>query len=301
MHEIKPITSGYRLALSYNLVHTTNSLRPATSNDTSVLEEVHRIFKLWKADAGEYSQEKIIYLLDYKYSQANLNASALKGADAHRVALLENLARQYGFDLGLAHAVCHLIGPCDEGGYYDGYSGRYGYDVERDADMHPCRYGGGRPRHGESSLSFADIEERRMTIEHFVDLEGRLISKTLADKKKETIPADLTEDVEEDESDEEEFEGYQGNVSRLVLFNQLSPCSGSAQYAGSLERCKASFLLVKVIPAHRASQGIIARSSLSGRAGAISPSNTPAPTVSSGLVRSLKLLADLTRPRRNER
>ena len=29
MHEIKPITSGYRLALTYNLVHTTSALRPS--------------------------------------------------------------------------------------------------------------------------------------------------------------------------------------------------------------------------------------------------------------------------------
>ncbi|THH13506.1 hypothetical protein EUX98_g9716, partial [Antrodiella citrinella] len=32
-HEIKPITSGYRLALAYNLLHTNTSLRPAISND----------------------------------------------------------------------------------------------------------------------------------------------------------------------------------------------------------------------------------------------------------------------------
>ena len=70
-----------------------------------------RIFRDWKQDTkGERSPRKIIYRLDHSYSQANLNGSALKGRDAERVALLQPIAKKFGFNLGLAHVKLTLHG-----------------------------------------------------------------------------------------------------------------------------------------------------------------------------------------------
>ena len=99
-HEIKPITSGYRLAMSYNLIHTTNALRHSRPHH-GVIANLNHIFWSWSRTVFS-APKKIIYLLDHKYSQAGLSGKALKGSDAHKVALLRDVAEQYGFSLGLA-------------------------------------------------------------------------------------------------------------------------------------------------------------------------------------------------------
>ncbi|EKM48029.1 uncharacterized protein PHACADRAFT_214984 [Phanerochaete carnosa HHB-10118-sp] len=210
-HEIKPITSGFRLALSYNPVHMTQALRPALSTNAWIVDELRRLCRLRNADEGTYAPEKLVYLLDHKYSRANLNAGALKGADAHRVALLADLAREYGIGLGLAHAVCHLVGSIE--------SGDLGYDFPpSDGYYQPWRYADrSRGRRRAVCYEFEEIEGREMTIEHFVDLDGMLVAKELEYDDNETLPEDLTEDVERLQNcDREKYQGYQGNyVSSL--------------------------------------------------------------------------------------
>ena len=47
-HEIKPITSGYRLALSFNLMHSNACLRPALPVNNSVIKKLRHILLSWK-------------------------------------------------------------------------------------------------------------------------------------------------------------------------------------------------------------------------------------------------------------
>lgn len=205
-HEIKPIISGYRLALAYNLIHTTTSLRPALSSPESSIQQLRSILQTWTEDNGRSAPKKIIYLLQHKYSQANLRASALKGVDANKVGILGMLAREHGFYLGLASVVCSLSGYADdEGGHRRGWGDTRAHNV-----------------------GFAEIEEREMTIEDFVDLDGNLISNCLPvngeDEEEEeeegegpceTIPAKLASIVEGGPVDSQEYEGYLGNVRLL--------------------------------------------------------------------------------------
>ncbi|EED79522.1 predicted protein, partial [Postia placenta Mad-698-R] len=124
MHEVKPITSGWRLALSFNLVHTTTSLRPALSGQTELVGRMRHVLLSWKQDLDGDAPLKLIYLLEHKYPQANLRGSALKGRDAQIVALLDLLAKQLDFRLGLANVVCRVSGYADDPGYGRGGWGR---------------------------------------------------------------------------------------------------------------------------------------------------------------------------------
>lgn len=203
-HEIKPITSGYRLALSYNLIHTTTSLRPALSSADDLVQKLREVLHVWDRDCGVsgYAPEKIVYLLDHKYSQANLRASALKGQDAQKVAILSQLASEFDFHLGFASVVCKLVGSAEGDGVYDNHYDPY----DEDSD-----YGG---YGGRGDLEMGDIDEREMFIEEFVDIDGKLISHTLSiDEETETFPEDLAGIVEDGPVDDEEYEGYMGNVS----------------------------------------------------------------------------------------
>ncbi|KAI0796382.1 hypothetical protein BC629DRAFT_291517 [Irpex lacteus] len=214
-HEIKPITSGFRLALSYNLVHTTTSLRPALSYDAGFVLKLRKVLQRWKDDEGKSTPSKLVCLLTHPYSQANLRASALKGVDSHKVAMLDSVAGQLGFRLGLASVECMISGQAEEYGPYD----------------------------GGSKLKFGEEFETTMSITHFVDMQGSLIAGVLeVDERRETIPANLVRVVKAGKADKEEYEGYQGNyggeLSRwyrrtvLVIWPSWSDLNFALQHSG---------------------------------------------------------------------
>lgn len=199
-HEIKPITSGYRLALSYNLIHTTTTLRPSLPSTHQAALRLKEIFTIWK-ERGHTAPQKIIYLLEHRYSRANLKGSALKGSDSHEVALLKVAAEETGFRVGLANIECHVTGTADDEGhgYYRSHRGPHSESDSDDA----------------MDVEMLEVSDTEWSITNLVDLSGHCIANTLHydDDTDETIPADLHERVEDGPVDEAEYEGYQGNVS----------------------------------------------------------------------------------------
>lgn len=185
-HEVKRITSGYRLALSFNLVHTTKSLRPAVSSQSRLSARLGEILRLWKD--GEDAPKKIVYLLSHKYSQANLTGSALKGADAQLVSTLDRTARPLGFHLGLASLKCIEHG--------------FGYEEDRDGNA-----------------LWAGVNETSVVIRNLVDLDGKRLAPTFKfDPRAEVIPDKLaSEIVAGGYDDEQDHGGYMGNVSQGIV------------------------------------------------------------------------------------
>ncbi|KAF7789411.1 hypothetical protein EIP86_000355 [Pleurotus ostreatoroseus] len=213
MHEVKPITSGYRLALSYNLVHTTQTLRPALAGNDQVFNDIRDVLLAWKAGVGSGVPEKIIYLLDHKYSQANLRGSALKGSDAQKAAILDTLGKQFGFRLGLASIECYLRGAADDP--HGGYSER---------------------RHGDEMLEFEEVCHTEMSLTNVVDFDGVSVAGQIEmSDATETVPQDLEESMRDEPHDEQEYEGYMGNVSCELRVETISP-DFNPQGAGTLER-----------------------------------------------------------------
>ncbi|PIL31358.1 hypothetical protein GSI_06057 [Ganoderma sinense ZZ0214-1] len=211
-HAVKPITSGYRLALSFNVIHTTNSLRPVVSKASDAAVRLRRILKSWAEDNYD-APDKIIYLLDHKYSQANMSGSALKGSDAHLVAMLDSVGRPLGFHLGLANLTCTQRGSAvDSGCGYRGYGRRRGgwgswYDDE-DEDEDEDEF-----------VEMEEVEQTDVDIEHLVDMDGKLIRETINfDVETDVIPQEVAEEITASHHDDQSYEGYMGN------------------YAGSLER-----------------------------------------------------------------
>jgi hypothetical protein len=197
----KPITSGYRLALAYNLIHTTTSLRPALAAVSATVTRLRHVLLSWKQNPDQVP-DKIIYMLDHKYSQANLSGSALKSRDAHVFAILDNLAKEIGFCLGLASVEHRQTGYAEDNGGY-AYRGRRGWwdggDDDGDVDM-------------------AEVEEETTSVENLVNVDGKIIRKNPVDfdDEVETIPQ-LDGYFEGDDYDDQDYEGYQGNVRVLAL------------------------------------------------------------------------------------
>ena len=192
-HEVKPIEDGYRLALSYNLIHVAppNIPRPCLP-DTSTSEALlTQVLRKWRAKKYEKESQRniIAYLLDHEYSTANLKdgLDCLKGVDAHRVMLLAPIAEQLGFVVGLAGLSHKVSGSANDNG--QGYPGR--------------------------TLAMVEVFEKSTRISGIVDLAGAslLSVKHLNLSVKSLIPGNPFKNKKPDDT---EYEGYMGNVGFVL-------------------------------------------------------------------------------------
>ncbi|TDL25474.1 hypothetical protein BD410DRAFT_800891 [Rickenella mellea] len=98
MHEVKPITGGHRLALSYNIIHTATSIRPSLPEADGPIQELRR----------------------------------LKGTDAAKATHLRDICDELGFRVYLGSLQYRVSGQAENDCGYDYYSrrkrNRYAYD-----------------------------------------------------------------------------------------------------------------------------------------------------------------------------
>ncbi|KAF5383237.1 hypothetical protein D9615_004868 [Tricholomella constricta] len=251
-HEVKPITSGYRLALSYNLIHAVPGVpRPTLPDMNTAVNRLRHVLRKWHKEAygnEEMDDNLVAYLLEHEYSVANLQAGAkiLKGADAHLVANLRDVAEDLGYMVCLANLEYHVHGCADDDYGYRSYGKRERYN----------RYGG----YGNSSdddddrgtPGMGEIMETNLTLQNLVDLEGNSLlgHGSLGLSQENLIPKEPFEDETPDDTD---YEGYMGNGAGsldhwyrrtvLVLVHeddapQILFSAGGVQYA--LQRLKKS-------------------------------------------------------------
>ena len=187
IHEVKPVTSGYRLAISYNLVNTSPGLPPPQLPDMhSAVSAVENIFRKWKEDTYDEpnSSGTIAYLLDHQYSHASLESAALKGKDATLISNIRGVAERQGISLRLGLLECVINGEADE------YGSRSRW--------------GSTPR-----MEYA--HETTYRIKGLYDLDGDLIEGAITLRPSfDMIPKNPR--FKDQDPDDEDFEGYTGNV-----------------------------------------------------------------------------------------
>jgi len=194
-HEVKPVTSGYRLAISYNLVNSLPGLPPPHLPDLhSALSAVERIFRKWgKGGYDEPDSGTIAFLLDHQYSGAGLEFSTLKGKDATLVSNIRAVAEKHGIFLCLGLLEYEVSGDADV----------YGFDYDDEYDPSP---------------KMAVVHEREYRIEVLYDLEGDIAEggdPIILEPESNMIPQDPG--FEDEDPDDEEFEGYTGNVRSALI------------------------------------------------------------------------------------
>ena len=116
-HEIKPITSGYRLVLTYNLVLDGRNTIPANAQIIADRESrLNQVLRSW--DLYMPSQKCFIYVLEHQYTAGGLQVEALKGRDRALGLNLSKSCTEYDFYFFLANMTREKVGE-DEEDYYE--------------------------------------------------------------------------------------------------------------------------------------------------------------------------------------
>ncbi len=115
-HQVKPVTSGYRISLVYNLVQQKAGKTISPSSIEKGADALTEI--LIKHQVGSNAKPAII-LLGHQYTPENFSADALKLNDRPKAAALVKAAQKAGYYSKLCLVTSYLMGaPEGGGGYY---------------------------------------------------------------------------------------------------------------------------------------------------------------------------------------
>ncbi|MEU8898684.1 2OG-Fe(II) oxygenase [Nocardia sp. NPDC048505] len=111
-HEVRPVTEGFRIALTYNLIATECSSPDFARHPSAALmaEQLRAHFDTPVESADSYPRSaprpprQLVYLMDHQYSQSGFGWDRLKGRDATRTGMLLAAADLAGCDTSLALA-----------------------------------------------------------------------------------------------------------------------------------------------------------------------------------------------------
>jgi len=209
-HEVRPLQSGYRLCLVYNLTLATSRGKKGLTAPTTagVVEAVKGLLDEWrKAEADD--AQKLAVTLEHQYTQDGLTVDTLKGVDRTRAEVLFTAAEQAGCVAHLALVTLWQSGSA-EGGYDGGYGyGRYRRrywedddDDDEDDDDDASQY------------EMGEVYDQSLVANHWSDRQGSKIALGEIDLDEEEIVDHLS--VEDWEASREEFEGYTGNAGMTL-------------------------------------------------------------------------------------
>ncbi len=132
-HELKPVTSGFRVCLVYNLLQSPSA---AKIGGPKFSAQVNQMTALLKSSAASFGDTPKAVILGHQYTAANFSLSQLKLDDRPRAESLIEAARKAGYFAALGLVTHYLSGELeDDGSYYNRRDRRNRYhDDEEDED-----------------------------------------------------------------------------------------------------------------------------------------------------------------------
>ena len=164
-HEVKEITSGHRLALSYHLINTSPGISPPhLPSDHSSLQHLREIFSRWSKD--EYPELEVspavAYVFTHEYTEESLNATIFKGEDQRVASILK--------DVGDTEGIMVLMGWFNA--RVKGYTGDDGWETFDPLHGEPApEYG---PLKGTQEIPvMSSVSKTNFWVEGLRDVQGK--------------------------------------------------------------------------------------------------------------------------------
>jgi len=219
-HEVRAVTSGFRLALVYNLTlakpkSKKNLSAPSHSQHIASLarvlkpwaEELRGLEGILNPDEDQSMPTKLAVLLDHEYTPAGLSHDALKGLDRTRADVLFSVAQQTACDAYLALVVCWESGEADPSSIdfhgYDRYQRRYD-DYDDEDEEFEDGYGD-----SESEYEMEEVFDQSLIATVFSDVHGNAFEFGQIPLIESGIVSESP--LNDGVPDRQEFEGYTGN------------------------------------------------------------------------------------------
>jgi hypothetical protein len=217
-HEVRPVTSGYRAALTFNLFLDTaarRSERPASKPVEALADLVRDYFATRRPSRGPLwpskpAPERLVYLLDHEYTQKGLSWRALKNGDAVRASVLREVADLLDCEVVLALADVHETWSCEDDGGYDGYGygrRRRGWSARYDEDEDDGAI-------GDEDYTLTELCNSDVELRHWVGTSNKRVQAISDEVMDDEIC--FTKPSVDLEPFKSEHEGYTGNAGNTV-------------------------------------------------------------------------------------
>jgi hypothetical protein len=197
VHEVLPVTAGYRLVLVYNLVRPGRGPLPVPPHYAAQEDVVAELLQRWAASLGSVDSgepQKLIYPLEHAYTPAELGFHALKGADDGVARVVAAAAPRAGCDVHLALISIEENGIAEHASYSGSRRGWSRYD---DGD--------------DNEFEVIEVDDRRVSASNWrrTDGEPSPLAEIPVDDG-EVSPPGAFEGLEPDEQHFHEATGNEG-------------------------------------------------------------------------------------------
>ena len=176
-HEVKPVESGYRVCLVYNLVQEGTGKKVEL---VTVEKHVNQLANIFDEEEHVDHARPYIVLLGHQYTPENFSEQSLKLNDRHKADILMRAAKKQGFYAKMCLVTSYLAGMPEGGGGYE--------DADEDAAME-------------------EVYEESLGIEYWVESEVPALNEVVFEE--EDLIASF--ELKDGEPIVKESTGYMGN------------------------------------------------------------------------------------------
>lgn len=201
-HQVRPVTSGYRIVLTYNLLLQGDTAASSVGRTNPGLTvELARCLDRHFGDSDEPT--RLVYLLDHEYTQRALGWARLKGSDASRAAMVRAAADAADCEATLALTEVHETWSTYEDEPSWDWHGGYGDDEDED------EYCDG----SADDYELEELIESEIRLDCWLDDSDEVTPTSLTVFEDEVCATTPTADLSPHESS---YEGYMGNYGNTL-------------------------------------------------------------------------------------
>lgn len=203
-HEVTEVKTGYRIALTYNLIFEAPDYAIFPRNNELLNKEIQNYFSKKTSDENKHTDKKsalfLNYLLDHEYSEKSLSWSGLKGADRIRAEELVGAAQNLNLSMHLVLADFHQSWSAEDPDKPRYWRKHYEYDDE-DYDS-------------KDNYVLGELLSDDCRIYHWIDLSNQVLDYPAVQISSESQC--WTKSADDFKPFKSDYEGYMGNYGNTL-------------------------------------------------------------------------------------